>query len=79
VENGEIRQSKDPFSKRLNQEGQDRLHAWERIAETSGCLCHFSPPCSLCTHEDHPILIDETPEYWDEYEAPVLAEGYGTF
>jgi hypothetical protein len=35
-----------------------------------GCSCHINPPCGTCSHEGHPICIEETPELWVKEVSP---------
>ena len=49
---------------------RDRLD-YERDRDSNGCTCHFSPPCSICTHPGNPANQAEDDSCWlDEY--PVL-------
>ncbi len=62
----------------LSDDGIDRLSCWEHLADQAGgCSCHVSPPCSVCTDENHPVSIDEDKSLWVQYVEPVLAAGYG--
>lgn len=54
---------------RLTEEGEDLFETYMNYANCSGCSCHIAPPCGLCTHEGHPVCIEETPELWEK-DAP---------
>jgi hypothetical protein len=37
----------------------------EWMDEYSSCTCHCGhPPCSSCTHDGHPLCLEETEEAW---------------
>lgn len=57
---------------RLTEDGEE-LHAqYNALLRDGGCYCHLSPPCSVCTHEGHPICIEETPELWEPDEPAAI-------
>lgn len=58
----------------LTPEGEDLFEAYMYRANYYGCSCHISPPCGLCTHEGHPVCIEETPELWEPDELPSQGE-----
>lgn len=70
---------------RLTEEGENLYAEW---LDMRGCSCHTGcAPCSTCTHEGHPISLEETDEVWepefteylidytDEYGLPTCAIG----
>lgn len=48
----------------LTDEAEDLVSEWNAMNREHGCLCCMAPPCSLCTHEGHPISIEENDCYW---------------
>lgn len=46
-----------PTYKKLQDEYNEMLHH-------RGCSCHISPPCALCTHEGHPLSLENNPNAW---------------
>lgn len=48
---------------RLTEEGENLYGNWLDIRS---CSCHTGcAPCSTCTHEGHPISLEETDEVWE--------------
>lgn len=56
---------------RLNEDGDEAYSIWLDNFGDRGCTCFLSPPCSYCTHEGHPINVEETPEFWEPDEPAV--------
>lgn len=47
----------------LTQEYEDLHQDW--LDNYSACTCHLGhPPCSSCTHEGHPICLENNEEAW---------------
>ena len=49
---------------RLTDEAEALVSDFRSLEGERGCTCFISPPCSLCTHEGHPISIEESDDYW---------------
>ena len=49
---------------RLTDEAESLVSEWESMSRKYGCRCCIFSSCSLCTHEGHPISIEENDCYW---------------
>lgn len=58
------------FERVLKPEYQELADDYEDYSSRYGCSCHINPPCSACTHEGHPIALEENPDAW---ENPIVA------
>lgn len=50
---------------RLTPAAQELYEEWLLMTNERGCMCHQCPPCSVCTHEGHPVALLEDKDSWD--------------
>lgn len=56
------------MAKRLKTKYLELFSDWESYHERYGCSCHINPPCGSCTHEGHPLALEDNSEAWVENE-----------
>lgn len=53
---------------RLTEDGEFLYELFRREVEDYGCTCFQSPPCGFCTHEGHPLALEEDDSMWEKDE-----------